>query len=445
MLKHIFLPFRFFGIFSAIAALFVLSYVLGRWFPWFFPLVLTIFLLAITTVIADLLVLFGTGLSIGCHRRLPRLLTLGDENKIHIDLFNKSGQRIQVTVIDELPFPLQIRDLELTGVLEPGGELTLDYVVRPVERGVYTFGSVHVFVSSFLGLIQRRFQLAERADVPVYPSILQMRQFELKAFHRTSRDSGIKKIRRIGHSYEFEQIKNYIPGDDFRSVNWKASSRRAELMVNQYEDERSQQVYCVIDKSRSMKMPFQGMSLLDHAINATLVISNIVLQKGDKAGLISFSDKLGSLIKAERSPRQLDLLLHALYKESSRHLEADYELLYHASRKLIKGRSVLLLFANFESYHALERALPMLRRLNRQHLLVVIFFENTEIADMAHTECRTMEEIYFQTIALKFVQEKAQIANKLRQYGIQVILTRPEDLSVNTINKYLELKARGMA
>ena len=192
-------------------------------------------------------------------------------------------------------------------------------------------------------------------------------------------------------------------------------------------------------------MPFDGLSLLDYAINTGLVISNIVLQKGDKAGLITFSDKLGSLIKSERSPRQLDLILNALYKETSRHLEADYELLYHASRKLIKGRSVLLLFTNFESYTALERILPILRRLNRLHLLVVIFFENTEVSEMSRMECHTMEDIYQQTIARKYVQEKWQMVQKLRQYGIQAILSRPEDLSVNTINKYLELKARGMA
>ena len=99
-------------------------------------------------------------------------------------------------------------------------------------------------------------------------------------------------MRRIGHSYEFEQIKNYVRGDDYRSINWKATSRRGHLMVNQYEDERAQQVYNIIDKSRSMKMPFNGMSLLDYAINTSLVISNVALQKHDRAGLMTFSDKM---------------------------------------------------------------------------------------------------------------------------------------------------------
>lgn len=444
-MKSLYLPSRFFLLFSGIIVCFVLSFVLGKWMPFLFPMVQTLLSVSAVLVLTDIFLLFVKKNPVHSHRKLPKLFTLGDDNTVHLVIENKSGQRLFLSIIDELPIQLQKRDFELPALLSPGETREMNYEIRPTERGIYRFGAINIFASSFLGLVQRRFRFEEGAEIAVYPSILQMKQFELRAFHQTSRDVGIKKMRRIGHSYEFEQIKNYVSGDDYRSVNWKASSRRSELMVNQYDDERSQQVYCIIDKSRVMKMPFNGLSLLDYAINTALVISNIVLQKGDKAGLISFSDKLGSLIKSERSPRQLDLILTALYKESSRHLEADYELLYHASRKLIKGRSVILLFTNFESYSALERVLPLLRQLNRLHLLVVIFFENTEISEMSRMPCATMEEIYHQTIALKYVQEKQQMVQKLRQYGIQTILSRPEDLSVNTINKYLELKARGMA
>ena len=251
-------------------------------------------------------------------------------------------------------------------------------------------------------------------------------------------------MRRLGHSYEFEQIKNYVRGDDYRSINWKASSRRAQLMVNQYQDERAQQVYNIIDKSRAMKMPFNGLSLMDYAINTTLILSNIALQKHDRAGLLTFSDKIGTSIKADRKPNHLNKILLALYKEQERQLEANYELLYHASRKLIKGRSLLLLYTNFESSYAMERVLPILRRINNLHLLVVIFFENTEIKNFARQDVETTEGIYHQTIAQQFIAEKVQIVQKLRQYGIQAILTKPEELAVNTINKYLELKSRGL-
>jgi uncharacterized protein (DUF58 family) len=292
--------------------------------------------------------------------------------------------------------------------------------------------------------VQRRFQIKSDSNVPVYPSVLQMKQFELKAFRQIAHESGIKKIRRLGHSYEFEQIKNYVAGDDFRTVNWKASSRRGAMMVNQYEDERSQQVYCVIDKSRVMRMPFSGLTLMDYAINASLVMSNIILKKKDRAGLLTFSDKIGATLQADNSPNQLNRILHELYREKEGKGEASYELLYYASRKLIKGRSLLILFTNFESMFALERELPTLRMINNLHLLVVIFFINTEIEDFSKKEANNTEEIYHQTIAKKYMNEKIQMMQKLRQHGIQTILTRPEDLNINTLNKYLELKSRGL-
>ena len=215
-------------------------------------------------------------------------------------------------------------------------------------------------------------------------------------------------------------------------------------MVNQYEDERSQQIFCVIDKGRSMQMPFNGLSLLDYAINTSLVISSVSLQKHDKAGLMTFSDKIGSTIKADKGPKQLNLIIETLYKEKARNFEANYELLYTATKQFIKRRSLIFLYTNFESYSAMERILPLLRRINVSHLLVVVFFENTEIVDYSYREAHSTEDIYNKTIASKFVEEKHRIVQELRQYGIQVILTRPEKLSVNSINKYLEMKARSM-
>jgi len=215
-------------------------------------------------------------------------------------------------------------------------------------------------------------------------------------------------------------------------------------MVNQYEDERAQQVYCIIDKSRNMKMPFNGMSLMDYAINTSLAISNIILKKYDQAGLISFSDKIGTLIKAEKKSNQLHKIIEALYKEKTGSLEADFELLYYATRKLIRRRSLLLLFTNFESSYSLERVLPVLRKISKFHLLVIIFFENTEIINFVEQEVTDVEGIYYQTIAQKFLNEKNQMSQLLRQYGIQSIVSKPEDISVSTINKYLELKSRGM-
>ncbi|MDX1666761.1 MAG: DUF58 domain-containing protein [Saprospiraceae bacterium] len=438
--RQLYLGDRFFWLLGGLVLLFGLSFAL----PWLFSPALSLFIFALALIVADIYVLFMTISPPESSRKLPRIMSLGDSHEVEISLTNPNPVALDIEIIDELPFQFQIRNLKKMIRLEARHTKKISYSLRPILRGAYEFGCINLFVSSKLGLVQRRVQIPAEKTVPVYPSVIQMKQYELKAFNRVTHQKGIKKIRRIGHSYEFEQIKNYVQGDDYRSINWKASSRKASLMVNQYEDERAQQVYCLIDKSRVLLMPFQQLRLLDHAINSSLAISNIVLRNHDRAGLITFSDKLGSTIKAHGHPGHLNKILQALYREKEREQEANFELLYFAVRKLIKGRSLLLLYTNFESTHALERALPVLRKINQFHLLVVIFFENTEISRLLDEKANSLGEIYVQTVARKFMSEKRSIVQQLRQYGIQSILTKAEDLSLNTINKYLELKSRGL-
>ena len=431
---------RFFWLFGGVTALFALAYPFGL----LFPLAQTGFVVAVALVMVDVVLLYWRRPKLVCERDVNPVFSLSDPNPVQLNLENQGNWHLNLTIIDELPVQFQRRDFEVKLALSPGPSKTVEHKLTPLTRGVYSFGNINVFVATRLGLVERRLVFRQPQDVDVYPSIIQMKRFELRAMRHIAHETGIKKMRRIGHSYEFEQIKNYVPGDDYRSINWKAASRRAVLMVNQYEDERSQQVYCIVDKSRAMKMPFEGLSLMDYAINTSLAISNIILKKQDKAGLLTFSDVIGATIKAERDTGQLTRILEALYREKERPGESNYELLYEAVRRLIGARSLLLLFTNFESSYALERALPTLRRLSRFHLLVVVFFENTEIRKLASEEVQKTADIYRQTVARQFLQEKKEMVQVLRQYGIQAILTKPQDLTLNTINKYLELKSRGL-
>lgn len=440
MIKSLFVTNRFFWATGLLIVLCALGFAL----PILFVAAQILLVVLLVLVFLDLFTLYNKWMGFSAKRVLPRVLSLGDANPISIFLENRSSQPLVVTMVDELPEQFQIRDFRRHFPVGLWDEMEVKYELRPLSRGVYRFGDINLFVSSRIGLLERRLRLPAAEEVPVYPSIIQMKQYEMWAFDRITNQQGLKKMRRIGHSYEFEQIKNYVPGDDYRSVNWKASSRRAQIMVNQYEDERSQHIYSIIDKSRSMLMPFNGLSLMDYAINTTLALSNIVLLKYDRAGLITFSDKIGSTIKADSRTTQLNKIMTALYREQERSLEANYELLYFAARKLITGRSLVMLYTNFESVYALERALPILRKINTFHLLVVVFFENAEIRDSLNEKAHTIEDVYCQTVARKFLSEKSQMVHTLRQYGIQAILTRPEDLTMNALNKYIELKARGL-
>ena len=439
-LKSLFLNNRFFIGGGAIVFLLIASFP----FDFLLPFALAAIVIFLLLVLGDIFTLYGRRVSLQATRTTAKVLSLGDDNPIEVSLKNDSSVFLHVTLIDELPEQFQIRDFKRELKLAPGQSDEHVYPLKPLTRGEYHFGDLHCFVHSTLGLVKRKITFALSEMIPVYPSIIQMKRFELKAFIRTSEEYGVKRMQRIGHSYEFEHIKQYVGGDDYRSINWKATGRRAQLMVNQYEDEKSQQVYCMIDKSRVMHMPFEGLSLLDYAVNASLVISNIVLQKQDKAGLVTFSNKIGAALKAERSKQQLKHILEALYNEEEQPAEANYELMYAATRRFIKGRSLVFLFTNFESEYALQRVIPQLRKINRQHLLVVVFFENTEIANFAKQNASTIEDVYAQVTAEEYSYNKTQLAQQLKQFGIMSILTKPENLTVATINKYLELKSRGL-
>lgn len=436
---YTFLTKRFFITWLVIIAVFTISFNYSFLFT-----IGKILLISLTVIsVLDFIFVLIYRRKIECIRTVPNILSLGDEQNITLRIKNKNLSPIKIEVIDELPIEFQKRDFSFKLNMSGNETKNILYNIRPLTRGAYTFGNCNIFVSTLLGLIQHKQIFALQISVPVYPSIIQLKKHELQLFNKLHSFQGIKKSRKIGHSYEFEQIKNYASGDDYRTINWKATSKKNQLMVNQFGDEKSQQVYNIIDKSRAMIMPFNGLSLLDYAINSTLVISNTVLHKDDKAGLLTFNEKMGNFVKADRKIGQLKRITEVLYKEEESSYEANYELLYDAVTKLIKQRSLLIFYTNFESYYTLERYLPVFRKINKTHLLLLVVFKNTEIEKYSYETATDTLSIYQKTIGKKMLAEKEMLLKELAKYGIQALLTAPQDLSTQTINKYLEFKAKG--
>lgn len=364
----------------------------------------------------------------------------GDENDVRITVQNSYAFGVSLTLIDEVPFIFQLRDLSFPLFLPKGGSETLTYQLRPVRRGEYVFGRIRVFASTRLGLIERRFTCGEPQTVKVYPSFLMLRRYELMAMSNNLTELGIKRLRRAGQHTEFEQIKEYVKGDDYRMINWKASARRHELMVNVYQDERSQQIYSVIDKGRIMQQAFAEMTLLDYSINASLVLSYVAMRKEDKAGLITFNQEFDTFVPASRQSGQLQRLLENLYKQETSFGETDFSSLCVHLGKHISKRSFLVLYTNFDSINSMNRQLPYLRQLARQHCLLVVIFEDVELKTFIADQPQSTEEYYHRVIAEKFVFEKRLIISTLKQNGIYALLTTPDKLSIDVINKYLEMK-----
>lgn len=439
-MKNLYINTRFFIALIGVGILYVLAF--------FFPVVMmvahAVLLICFLAAMVDSLLLFNQKEGVLAQRILPEKLSNGDENPVKIDVKNNYGFKITTKIIDEIPFQFQKRDFVIRKEIESERNTYFQYTLEPKERGEYNFGSLNIYASSPIGFISKRFRFQKDANLASYPSFVHLRKYELMALQSEFLMGGIKKIRKLGHTMEFEQIKEYVPGDDIRTINWKATSKTNRLMVNQYQDEKSQRIFMLIDTGRTMKMPFNGLSLLDYSINATMALSHIILKKGDRAGMMTFSKKTENKIAAENKSGQLKKISEALYNINTNFFESDFNRLYQDVKYSINQRSLILLFTNFETLDGLNRQLKYLRGIAKNHLLVVVFFKNAELHTLINKNPENMQEIYDEIIAEKFEFEKKLIIQELRKYGIYTVYTLPENLNIDVINKYLEIKARGI-
>ncbi len=436
--RNIFFTRRFYLIW--ISLIFIIF--LGYWIPVLFIIGKYLWLSFAVLSIFDIFYLFSTG-NIKAERILPVIMSNGDDNTVLIKIQNKYNLPVQLSIIDELPVQFQKRDFNLNLSLKSGETKQTSYSVLPVKRGIYVFHFLNIFVSSPLKLGLKRWRLSQPKQVKVYPSFIQMRQYELLAFANKSRN-GLKKIRRLGHTLEFEQIKTYQSGDDYRTINWKATAKHQKLMVNQYQDEKSQNIYSLLDMGRHMALPFKGMTLLDYAINSSLALTNIALKKNDKAGILSFEKKMHSFIKPGYGRQHLHQIFETLYAQKTGFLETDYEHLFYFIRKNIPNRSLLMLYTNFEHFNSLKRQLPFLKKIAQKHLLVVIIFKNTELQELIDKPAKNKKTLYHKIIAQDFEEQKLKMLKTLQKHKIHSIYTSPENLTGQSITKYMQLKARGL-
>ena len=421
---------------------------------------------------------------ITAERHMAERFSNGDWNEVRIDIHNSYPFRPRLTVINEAPsgnaapsvnevsdgndaqFSFRIDSVDthktpVNGWHSPQGQLRaavyrslcghssflishFSFNYRPTRRGVYSFGRVRVF-ASWLGFVERRFTCCEPQDVKVYPSYLMLRQYELLAISNRLTDLGIKRLRRIGHRTEFEQIRDYVAGDDFRTINWRATARSVHgIQVNVYQDERSQQIFSVIDKGRVMQQSFREMTLLDYAVNASLVLSYVAMRREDKAGLMTFSDRFDTYLPAQRSEGHMQTILENLYAQQTAFGETDYSALVDYVSRHVTKRSLLIVYTNFMTMVSMKRQLPWLLQLSHRHRVLVVFFQDEELQQYADSPAVTTEDYYRHVVAEKTISDQRLIVGQLQRHGILSLLTTPDRLSVDIINKYLELKARQM-
>ncbi|MFK7953820.1 MAG: DUF58 domain-containing protein [Ekhidna sp.] len=435
---NIFPTYRFYAVAVSLCVILFIGY----YYPFLFSLGKGLTLAFFGVIVLDITMLFWSRGKVVLERHLPDRFSNGDDNEVTFNLLNQFGFATHLEVIDEIPDQFQIRDLAIRFTLSSGKSLSKTYLLRPTKRGEYLFGKTNVLISSNVGFITRRSIFGEEKMVKVYPSFLNLEKYELSAISQSLKLSGQKRMKKIGQSTEFDHIKEYVTGDDPRHINWKASARSSHLMLNHYVDEKSQPIYSVIDKGRPMKMPFDGMTLLDYSINASLVLSNVAIKKGDRAGLITFQHKPEVFIPAQKRNLQINYLLETLYNQETQFNEPDFATLYWYLMQKVKQRSLMMLYTNFESIYTLERQLPYLKLINKHHLLLLVFFKNTELDKVIYEPASSTVEVYNKSIATQIASEKANIQKVLMQNGILSLYTSPQHLNTDVINKYIEIKTK---
>jgi len=412
--------------------------------PWLFLLGKIAFFILWAMIFYETIILFQKNEILKTKRKVPEKLSNGDPNNIKLTFENLSKNTFYVRVIEDLPELLQVRIWEKSLELGPQKSTVLEYKVRPIMRGEYLWQNCNVFVRlRKISFVERRLVFQMEDQVACYPSFLQFNKLQIDAL-TNQQTQNEKLVRKIGQSLEFEQIKDYSPEDDYRHINWKASAKKGQLMVNQYQDERSQDIYSIIDLGRTMKMPFYGQTLLDYAINGSLALSKTIISMSDRAGLLGFSFKKSEFLPSKKDLKQFGKINEMLYNLDTDFSESDFEYLYQFVRKNIKHRSLLVIFTNFDSTVALHRQLPYIKALSRFHLLLIVFFENSEISENVEHQASNLKDIYTKTIGKSMLLQNKMMVRELSKNGIQSLLTRPENLSAEVINKYLAIKKRNM-
>lgn len=422
----------------AIVVVFLASYL---WQPLFYVAGAGIILL-LTLSLIDCYILFHKKNILQLERNIDPIFHLGEFNKVDFEIKNKLKQKLHIKVIESLPEVFQVRNFLIEKEILPLQKLHVAYDIKALQRGVFKFGTTFVYVSSPLLLLERRLNFTHEHEVSVFPSTKLFKKFQLMATTHQFALVGNKQMRKVGNSMEFDQIKEYTLGDDIRSVNWKATARKGSLMMNNYIEEKSQNIYCVIDGGRLMQYTFDGLSLLDYAINTTLVLAKVILLKDDRVGLIQYNDKVKDFILADKRKNQLKIINNALFNFQTDFKDSSLEHLHAIVSRKITQRSLLIIYTNFESKVSFDRQLPYFKQLAKKHLVLVVFFENDQVKDYAQRNNETLEDIYVSTIAEKYMYEKKQIIKQLQHAGLIGVMTTPKALQTEMINQYLQLKQR---
>jgi uncharacterized protein (DUF58 family) len=375
-------------------------------------------------------------------------LSLGASNPVTILIASRARRRLILQIRDEHPDEIPADVTVLSGAVDPFALLEVRYHLRPLRRGDYMFGDINLRYVSAFGTFVQQARYPASAPVKVYPNVLDIRKYDLFARKGLLLEIGLRPARIFGQGVEFERLREYRPDDEFRRINWKATARRGKPIAAEYETERSQYVVSVIDTGRLMRAPADdgtgGLARLDYAINATLLLSYVVTLKGDHAGLLTFADDVRTYLAPKRGKSQFYRMLETLYNVPFEPVESDYAraLTYLSARH--KRRSLIIVFTDLVTLDAARDLIAHMARLARRHLPLCVVLSDPNVTRLVGRTPTEATDVYRRGVAEMLLAERRVVLETLHRNGVLTLDVPADRLSVAVIEKYLELKGRGM-
>lgn len=374
-------------------------------------------------------------------RLVDTRLSIGRDNKILLRIHNFSVRALRLLVKDEYPQLLPSDTEEFKFVLPAKEQASLTYQLRPRQRGVYHFGDVHIRYLSRLGLFWRQVKIACPQETRVYSDLKALEELSVRLAHST--ELGEMKVRKRGQGTDFSSLRDYVPGDDIRAVDWKATARRERPVVRVYEVEKEQTLMILLDAGRMMLSELDGLRRFEHAMNAALALALTGLAKGDLVGFGIFADKPLFYLPPKRGKHYLHSILEGTCGIQPRMVEPDYQGALSFFATAHKTRSLMVLLTDLTDALGSEALLAGLARLSPRHLPFCVTLRDKQIDRMARDAAANLDQIYKKAVSLDLLAQRELAFSHLARRGCYVLDSSPQDLSDKLVQKYIEIKERG--
>jgi uncharacterized protein (DUF58 family) len=377
-------------------------------------------------------------------RVLPEPFSLGEVQSIQVLIAHADAAGLAAEVADHVPADLQPDRRALPGTFGRDGVLGVEYSVQPPHRGSYRFGPVDVRCWRPGGWLRRQVRI--RADQPaaVYPDVLAIKRYELMLRRGMRIMMGLRRARPPGATTAFAGLRDYLPGDEVRRINWKATARRDRPVVMEVEAERGQQAIIALDCGRLMTAPAGLLTKLDHAVNAALLLAWVAQSQGDRVGMLTFSDGVRRFVSPQRGPAQVTQLNRVLYDVKAEYAEPDFgEAFAHLAFR-VSRRSLVVVLTDVLDPEASRDLVAHAIRLSRRHLVMVVAMSDPEVLAARDTPIERVSRAYEWAAAEELLATRRASFEQLRQGGVLGLDVEAGRLSPALVERYLELKERAL-